>query len=211
MDLLFDLDGTLTEPALGIILCFQHALQKMGRAAPDAGRLRRLIGPPLRSGLAELLATDDAALIEEALGHFRERFATTGMFENEVYPDVPAGLAGLGAAGHRLWVVTSKPGVYAQRIVEHFGLARHFRDVYGAELSGERSEKGELIRHVLEREGLDPRRTWMIGDRRFDVAGGRANGTSTVGVLWGHGSEEELRGAGADRVVASVAELLACL
>jgi phosphoglycolate phosphatase len=208
MDLLFDLDGTLTEPARGIILCFQHALQKLGRASPDADTLKRYIGPPLRGTFAELLATHDATLIEVAIGHFRERFSATGMFENEVYPGVSEGLAALLEGGHRLWVATSKPEVYARQIVAHFGLVGYFEQVYGAELSGKNGEKSVLIGYMLERERLDPRRTWMIGDRALDIHGGRANGTRTAGVLWGFGSEDELRGAGPDLLAASMPELV---
>lgn len=209
-DLLFDLDGTLTDPALGITLCFQHALRAMGREPPEAARLLRYIGPPLRAGLAELLATEEAAVIERAITHFRDRFSSTGMYENEVYPDVPAGLAALRAAGHRLWVVTSKPEVYASEIVRHFGLAAHFEQVYGPDLAGRFARKADLLAHVIAREGLDPQDTWMIGDRSMDIHAGRANGTRTMGVAWGYGSEDELRDAGADRLVPSMASLLAC-
>lgn len=208
MDLLFDLDGTLTEPARGIILCFQHALQKLGRASPDNETLKRYIGPPLRGTFAELLATQDAALVEVAIGHFRERFSEAGMFENEVYPGVAAGLEALLEGGHRLWIATSKPAVYARQIVAHFGLAGYFRHVYGAELSGANGEKAVLIRYMLEREQIDPGGAWMIGDRALDIHGGRASGTRTAGVLWGFGSEEELRGAAPDLLAASMPELV---
>lgn len=208
MDLLFDLDGTLTEPARGIILCFEHALQKLGRVSPHADTLRSYIGPPLRGTFAELLATDDAALIEEAVGHFRERFSAAGMFENEVYPGVAVGLATLLERGHRLFIVTSKPEVYARQIVAHFGLIDHFHHVYGAELSGHLGEKAALIKHMIEAERVDPRQAWMIGDRALDILGGRASGTRTAGVLWGFGSEDELRGAGPDLLASSMPELV---
>jgi phosphoglycolate phosphatase len=111
LDLFFDLDGTLTDPARGITLCLQHALLALGRQAPPLEHLRRYIGPPLRGTFVDLLATDEHAVIEAAIGHYRERFSAVGLYENEVYPDVPKGLAALREAGHRLWVVTSKPGV----------------------------------------------------------------------------------------------------
>lgn len=210
-DLFFDLDGTLTDPARGITLCFQHTLRWMGRPAPDTADLLRYIGPPLRGTLAHLLATDDAEVIEAAIAHYRERFAATGMYENEVYPDVPPGLATLRAAGHRMWVVTSKPEVYARKILEHFGLMEYFREVYGPDLGGRFAEKTALIAHVLEREGLDPAGVWMIGDRVYDIHGGRTNGTRTAGVSWGYGSEDELRTAGADVLVTSMSALVAHL
>jgi phosphoglycolate phosphatase len=210
-DLFFDLDGTLTDPARGITRCLAHALRTSGRAAPPLDELRRYIGPPLRKTFAELLATDAHDAVETAVAHYRERFSTVGMYENQVYADVPDGLAALRRAGHRLWVVTSKPEVYARRIVEHFALMPIFHGVHGSELSGARADKRELIAHVLESERLDPASTRMIGDRAEDVVGGRANGTGTVGVLWGYGSEEELVEARPDAIVGSMAELTAYL
>ncbi len=179
----------------------------MGGQPPPAHELTRFIGPPLRTTLGELLATDDPARIGAAVDHYRERFAAAGMFENAVYDDVPGALDRLRAHGHRLWLVTSKPEVYARTIVTHFGLAHHFTALYGSELSGERADKGDLIAHVLARERLAREDVWMIGDRAHDVAGGRRNGVRTMGVLWGYGSEDELRAAGADALVASMEEL----
>lgn len=211
MDLFFDLDGTLTDPAEGITLCLRHALLALERQAPPHQQLRRYIGPPLRGTFAELLATEESAVIEAAVVHYRERFSAVGLYENEVYPDVRNGLAALREAGHRLWVVTSKPRVYACRIVEHFELTSLFQGVYGSELSGKNADKVHLIGHVLECERLHPAGVWMIGDRAADIAGGRANGTGTIGVLWGFGCEEELMNAEPDFIVNSMAGLSACV
>jgi phosphoglycolate phosphatase len=199
--LLFDLDGTLTDPARGITACIQHAMRQMGHGPPDEHTLHRFIGPPLRGSLAELLRTDDALTLDAALGHYREWFSTVGIYENELYPFVRSGLAALRAGGHRTWVVTSKPTPYARRIIEHFNLTWSFEHVYGSELSGERSDKAELLRHVLRCEGLDPDSTWMIGDRSHDMRGGIANGLHTAGALWGYGSARELTEAGADILI----------
>ena len=207
MELFFDLDGTLTDPAVGITLCLQHAVTRLGGQPPPAQALTRFIGPPLRTTFCELLATEDAVVVDAAIRHYRERFADVGMFENAVYADVPAALDMLRADGHRLWLVTSKPEVYARTIVTHFGLRHHFAEMYGSELSGERTDKAELIAHVLDRQRLSPERVWMIGDRAHDITGGRRNGVRTMGVLWGYGSADELRGAGADAVVTSMTEL----
>ncbi|HUU34792.1 MAG TPA: HAD hydrolase-like protein [Vicinamibacterales bacterium] len=209
--LLFDLDGTLTDPERGITACIQHALRALGRDVPPAATLRQYIGPPLRVSFAAMLHSDEAALLDAALAHYRERFAATGLYENEVYPFVPAGLATLRAAGHRLWVATSKPTVYARRIVDHFDLAPFFEGVYGSELTGERTDKRDLVRHIVAMEGLTPGNTWMIGDRVHDIRGGRDNGTHTAGVLWGHGSATELADAGAEVTVPSMAALVAHL
>jgi len=207
--LLFDLDGTLTDPELGIATCIQHAVRALGRVAPPRESLRRFIGPPLRQSFGELLGTDDAGTLDAALGHYRDRFSVTGLFENTLYPFVPGALAALQAARHRMWVVTSKPTVYATRIVEHFLLTPYFEVVYGSELTGERSDKAELVAHVLSVEELDAAQTWMIGDRAHDVRGGRSSGTHTVGVLWGYGSRQELAEAGADIIVETMDPLIA--
>jgi phosphoglycolate phosphatase len=129
------------------------------------------------------------------------------MFENAVYPGVREGLAELRRAGHRLWVVTSKPHVYAREILAHFDLLPMFVAVYGSELSGENTEKPSLIRHALGAEASDGR-PCMVGDRRHDVEGAHANGLRAVGVLWGYGSRAELEAAGADVLVASMPELV---
>lgn len=205
--LFFDLDGTLTEPALGITACIAHALLALGVAPPAPAELRRFIGPPLRDAFGELLRTSDPALIEDAVRLYRERFSSVGLFENELYPGIVAVLTELEGDGFGLSVVTSKPEVYARRILQHFELARFFNGVYGAELSGERSTKAELVAHALQRESLAAARVCMIGDRKHDVEGARACGVGAIGVAWGHGSVDELRAAGAELVIATVPEL----
>ena len=210
MEVLFDLDGTLTDPERGITRCIAHALESVGRQSPPIDLLRRYIGPPsIRGTFAELLETEDECAIDTALACYRDRFVKVGMYENQVYADVPSGLEALRERGHRLWVATSKPEVYARRILEHFGLSSLFHNVYGSELSGERSDKGVLIAHILERERMDPAEVWMIGDRSHDILAGRANSTRTMGVLWGYGSEEELLSAKPDCVADSVGTLVA--
>jgi phosphoglycolate phosphatase len=204
LDLLFDLDGTLTDPEPGIVACFYYALAKLGcEKLPQRSALRRYIGPPLRQSFAEILETNDERLIESAVAAYREGFAEVAIYENEVYPDVPAGLTRLKDDGHRLWVVTLKAQVFARRIIEHFNLAGFFQQVYGPELDGRNSEKSDLIAHVIEREthtvaGLHDRR------RAHDMAGGRANGTRTIGVLWGYGTEGEIKNARPNIVVDSI-------
>lgn len=207
MNVLFDLDGTLTDPGPGITRCIQHALVSLGRPAPATESLLRFVGPPLQQSFAEILETQDEAAVAEAVRLYRERFVASGMFENRVYPDVPLGLAALKRAGHRLWVVTSKPHVFARRIVEHFGLSGLFEEVYGSELSGENADKTDLLREVLAREAIRPEDACMIGDRALDVLAARAHGVEAVAVLWGYGSPEELAAAAPDRVVASMLEL----
>lgn len=186
---------------------FAYALAQMGRPVPSEDRLATRIGPPLRAIFADLLETDDTAVIETAVRHYRDRFASEGLFEHALYPGIAALLARLGQGGHRLYVATSKPQVYAGRILTYSGLDDCFTAVYGCELDGTRAAKGELIAYLLERERLDPAGCIMIGDREHDMAGGRANGVAGIGVLWGFGSAEELWAAGATAVCEDIAQL----
>jgi phosphoglycolate phosphatase len=209
--LFFDLDGTLTDPAPGIAACFVHSARALGHSALTEADVRRYIGPPIREAFGEILATRDAGRIEEALRIYRERFSTVGLFENAVYPGVHDALARLCAAGHVLSIVTSKPTVYAERIVDHFELRQFVHHVYGAELSGERSTKAELVAHALAAEQLTPPQACMIGDREHDVHGARAHALAAIGVTWGYGSRAELQAAGAHHVVDTLTELLAAV
>lgn len=207
MNLLFDLDGTLTDPLPGIARSIQHALVALGKQPPPVNELRRFVGPPLRASLAELIGTADREMISRAIARYRERFREVGMFENEVYPGIVDALRDFVAEGHALWVVTSKPYVYANAIVDHFDLRRFFRRVYGSELDGRFVEKANLIRVVLDQERLTPTDTWMIGDRATDILGGRENGLRTAGVLWGYGLDNELAEAQPDVLAATVSDL----
>jgi phosphoglycolate phosphatase len=196
-NVLLDLDGTLTDPQAGITRSIAHALEAMGHTQPPTSDLLFAIGPPLRGSFATLLNTSDAAQIETAMTLYRERFATIGLFENEVYDGVPDMLANLRAAGYRLFLATAKPHVYAVRILEHFNLHLPFAAIYGAELDGTRQDKRDLLAYLLAREQLDAGTCVMIGDRSHDVYAAQANGCASIGVTWGYGSAEEL--ADADR------------
>jgi phosphoglycolate phosphatase len=206
--LLFDLDGTLTDPRDGIVGCLRHALQHVGVPLPSDDDLACLIGPPLHESLRDLLGSERSHMLPRALELYRERFRTVGMFENAVYPGIPEGLATLADAGWRLWVVTSKPLAFAGPILQHFGLAQHFAGVHGSELSGDRSNKGELIAYLLRTEGVRAEHATMIGDRSHDVVGARSNGVRSLGVLWGYGAREELIDAGADGLYETVTDLV---
>jgi len=167
----------------------------------------RFIGPPLRASFREILGTDDIGVIEEAMRLYRERFAHVGLFENSVYPGMPKALSEIRGEGHVMCVATSKPKIYADRIIDHFGLREFFDGVYGSELSGERTDKGDLLEYVLSREVADPATTWMIGDRTHDIVGARTNRIAAVGVLWGYGDRAELEEAGADFLIQTVEDL----
>lgn len=197
MNVLFDLDGTLTDPREGIVACLKHALRGLGRPSPPDSDLVGCIGPPLRESFGMLLGSADGKVIDEAIALYRERFSVTGIFENTLYPGVPPALTELRDLGMTLYVATAKPHAFARRIVEYFGLSPFFRQVYGSELDGTRADKGELIAHVMQIESLSPGSTAMVGDRAHDVLGAIARGVRPVGVLWGYGSAAELTAAGA--------------
>jgi phosphoglycolate phosphatase len=203
---LFDLDGTLTDPFIGITSSIQHALRQMGHEPPASEELRRYIGPPLQANFMEMLG--DEALAAQAVGFYRERYGDVGKFENELIPGITDVLRTMTNAGYTLFVATSKLETYSIDIIDHFGLSPFFRRVYGSALDGSRADKGELIRHIVRTEGLDPQQTVMIGDRLHDAHGAAVNDIRAVGVLWGFGDRAELEGAGAARIAASPAELL---
>ena len=201
MNLLFDLDGTLTNPFQGITTCIAHALERVGRPSPAREELGWCIGPPLRNSFAKLLATDDVDLVEKALGFYRERFGTVGLFENKVYDGIPEALDALQAMGHRLYLATSKPRVYARRIMDHFELSPYFTAIHGAELDGTRNDKTSLISHILEKESIAVSEAAMIGDRKYDMIGAGENGVCGLGVLWGYGTRDELESSGASAFI----------
>lgn len=201
--ILFDLDGTLTDPKEGITKCIQYALEKLGRPVPPASELEWCIGPPLLSSFQKILAGTAPSLAEEALDLYRVRFREKGMFENTPYPEISSALELLTSHGFKLLLATSKPSVFATEILDHFGLARFFTRIYGSELNGRFSEKADLIRHILDENRLSGADTIMVGDREHDVIGAKKNGIASIGVTYGYGSREELQRAGADFVVDS--------
>ena len=194
---LFDLDGTLTDPREGITRSIAYALERLGIEPPPLETLTFAIGPPLRASLARLIASDAPHAVERALALYRERFADVGIFENEPYAGIAEALAALTTRGTPLYVATSKPAVYARRIVEHFNLAPHFVAVHGCELDGTRENKRDLLAHLLAEHGLDPAGTAMVGDRDVDMLAACHHGLRAIGALWGFGSREELELAGA--------------
>jgi len=205
MHLLFDLDGTLTDPKQGIVACIRYALSRMDiEIAPDI-KLESYIGPPLRDTFRSLCGED--CDVEAAVGFYRERFSTVGLFENQVYDGIPLCLEQLRDRVKTIHLATSKPRIYAEQIIQHFGLERYFDVIYGSELDGRLDDKTELINHILKREKLNAANTVMIGDRSFDVVGARNNNIRAIGVLWGYGSEAELDLAGAHRVCSHPADL----
>lgn len=205
--LLFDLDGTLTDPAEGITRSVQYALRRFGIEVTDLRTLTPFIGPPLRESFHEFYGFEGDR-IDEAIRTMREYFAEKGIFENVPYPCIQRTLQRLCDAGGSLYIATSKPEPFARRILDHFDLRRYFHFVGGAEMDGRRQAKAEVIAHVLTQCAIDDRTAClMIGDRRHDVLGAQAHGIDSCGVLWGYGSREELTTAGATHLAADLAEL----
>ena len=191
------------------MLCLQHALRELGHDPPPAAELLQCIGPPLRESFRGILGTDsDDSRIDRAIALYRDRFGSKGYLENAVYPGIPRVLGSLQRSGYQLLVATSKPTVYAKRIVTHFGLDAFFPVVYGSELSGARTDKGDLIQYVLDCEALGADSACMIGDRRHDIDGAKSRGVTAVGVTWGYGSLAELREAKPHHIVDKVDDLV---
>jgi phosphoglycolate phosphatase len=191
----FDLDGTLTDPKTGITRSIQYALTRLGREVPPEDELTWCIGPPLHASLAKLVGSDELA--DRALQLYRERFSDIGIYENAVYAGIEATLTSLADGSRRLFVATSKPRIYAERIIDHFKLRGHFERVFGSELDGTRVDKSDLLQYALSETGVDPTDALMVGDRSHDIVGARNNGMRALGVLYGFGSREELVQAGA--------------
>ena len=200
----FDLDGTLTDPKVGITGCVQYALEQMGAPVPSKDELTWCIGPPLLESFPRLVGADRAA---EGVGWYRERFSTVGLFENVVYEGIPE-LLGLLSERYRLYVASSKPLVFVDQILEHFGLDGFFIRTFGSNLDGSLADKSALLRYALAETGVSPQRALMIGDRSHDAVGAKNNGMDFIGALYGYGCEVEFEASGFARWVTQASELL---
>lgn len=208
---LFDLDGTLTDPAEGITRSVSHALAHFGIHVEDRTKLYPFIGPPLKDSFREFYGFSESQ-IPEAEEKYREYFAEKGIFENKIYPGIKELLASLKENGARILLATSKPDAFAERILEHFHIKEFFDFIGGATMDGTRSEKKDVVRYTLASGGInDPSETVMIGDRRHDIEGAQANGLDSIGVLWGYGNEEEFQKAGATYIVQDIKGLFSLL
>jgi phosphoglycolate phosphatase len=200
-NILFDLDGTLTDSSLGITRCVQYAMEQLGRPAPPADELLFCIGPPLIESFTVLIPDGSPDLPRQAVLHYRDRFDAIGKFENHVYEDIPAALAELQELDCRLYLATSKAEYFARQILDHFELSSFFTGIHGARLDGSLCDKGELIGHILHQEGLSTEETLMVGDRKHDMIGAAACRISSIGVTYGFGSAQELNAHGAHHLV----------
>ncbi len=204
--ILFDLDGTLTNPVIGITKSIQYALSSKGIQITDLNSLTKYIGPPLRKTFMEFDYNEEEA--EALVAKYREYYQVTGIYENEVYDGIEELLHKLKEDGKKLYTATSKPEHYAKVILEHFHLAHYFEDICGATMDTSRGTKEEVIRYVLEKNSITALdEVVMVGDREHDVEGAKKVGVASIGVLFGYGSRNELIEAGADYLAATVDEV----
>lgn len=204
---LFDLDGTLTDPAIGITNSVMHALKKYGISVGDRRELYKFIGPPLHESFEKFYGfSREEALL--AVEYYREYYRDTGIYENIVYDGVEAMLKSLCENGKKIILATSKPEIFAREILRHFGLEKYFYYSAGANLDGSRTDKAEVIEYAL-REGnvYDKSVVVMVGDREHDIIGANKNGLDSIGVLFGYGDRAELEAAGADYIAETVENL----
>jgi phosphoglycolate phosphatase len=197
-NILFDLDGTLIDSKNGITRSIQYALAKLDAEVPEASKLEWCIGPPIKGSFSRLLNSVDDKLLDCAVKHFRDRFKSKGIFENSVYEGIPEALDIIKTAGVKIYLATSKPQIFARQILGFHSLSKYFFSIYGSELDGKHSNKGELIENILRSESLAATETIMIGDRHHDIAGGNENGIYTAMVTYGYGSDDDLNEAKPD-------------
>ncbi|MCD8345098.1 MAG: HAD family hydrolase [Oscillospiraceae bacterium] len=206
--ILYDLDGTLTDSARGIVNSFKYCLGELGIEGWDDKALLKFVGPPLRESFGVYLGMDESE-IDNAIKIYRTYYADKGIFENSVYDGVPEALERLRKAGYVQAVATSKPEVYAKKILEKFGLSEYFSDICGIPLGDESMTKAQVIAQSMEHLGVTNKSTVvMVGDRDYDIKGAHLNGIPCIGVTYGYGSRAELESAGAEEIVESPAEIL---
>lgn len=205
---LFDLDGTLTDPGEGITNSVAYALDKFGIEVIDKTTLYNFIGPPLVDSFMKYYGfnKEDALL---AVDYYREYFGVTGIFENQVFDGIPELLEGIKKSGRKISLATSKPEQYAVRILEHFDLLKYFDFVGAATMDETRSKKADVIKYTLDSLGVvDKSKVVMVGDRHHDIKGAVQNGLDSIGVLFGYGNQEELEIAGATYIAETVNDIL---
>ena len=204
----FDLDGTLTDPKEGITGCIQYAMEKLGEPAPTKDDLTWCIGPSLIHSFDILVGTKRSM---QAVEFYRERFSTVGLFENVAYADIAHALGALKRAGHPLFVASSKPLIFVDRILKHFGLFEYFQTTFGSNLDGSLSDKSELLALALKSTGYLGADCLMIGDRVHDAQGAASNGMDFIGALYGYGNVQEYQQCGFSRWVKNPVDLLSMI
>jgi phosphoglycolate phosphatase len=208
---LFDLDGTLTDPRIAITTSMAYALEGLGVTPPPIDELVWCIGPPLRQNFGKLLGPDRAHLVERAAEAYLRRYEIKGVAETTMYPGIEAMLQRIRDSRARVYLATTKFVDHADEVLKAFSIRQYFTGVFGARRDGSLGDKRDLLRHIIEEIGIDPTRSVMIGDREHDIAGGKANGIFTIGVTYGYGSRVELDGARPDAICDSPDEILALI
>ncbi len=204
--ILFDLDGTLTDPGEGITNSVAYALNKYGIINTDRTELYPFIGPPLYASFMKYYGfTEEEAI--KAVDYYREYYKDKGIFENRLYEGIEKSLKKLNEAGKTLLVATSKPEAFAKRILDYFGIEKYFSVIAGATMDGSLIEKSDIISYAFKCSGLSKEKALMVGDRSFDILGAKEQGVTSAGVLWGYGSFEELQNAGADIIFERVEDI----
>ncbi len=208
--ILLDLDGTVSDPMVGICTSVQYGLHKMGIEVPDIKVLTPFIGPPLRDSFRNYYNIPEED-IEKVVAYYRERFSTVGLFENDLYPGMEEMLRDLKNSGKHLALASSKPRVFVEQILDHFHISEYFEVIMGSELDGTRENKIEIIEECLRLFSKDTpvekEKCVMVGDRKYDIEAAVKVGLPNIGVTYGYGSREELETAGAGRICESVQEL----
>ncbi|ANC79475.1 phosphoglycolate phosphatase [Fictibacillus phosphorivorans] len=205
--ILFDLDGTLSDPKIGITKSVQYALNRMGISEENLDDLESFIGPPLQQSFYECYSFDETQ-VGTAITYYRESFKDVGMFENTLYKHIPTLLQELKDNGHTLVVATSKPTVFAEEILKYFNVHHHFDLIVGSNLDGTRTSKTEIIQHILYHYNDQPKESFiMIGDRKHDIIGAHNTGIDSIGVTYGYGSMEELTAIKPTKIINSVSEI----
>lgn len=202
--LIFDLDGTISDPFVGISRSINHALESLSYDAVDPERIRPMIGPPLTEIFEHFLGTLAQDVMQDLVDRYRERYATVGYAENQIYADIPDIISQLSASGYQMGICTSKRADYAASIVDMFGLSSHFTFIDGGDVG---VEKRQQIQSMVA-SGLPAGTSIMIGDRAVDIVAGKLNGVASAGVLWGFGERPELEAAAPDHLLESPGELL---
>ncbi len=202
--ILFDLDGTLTDPALGITNSVMHALSKYGIQIDDRTELYKFIGPPLHESFEKFYGFSREEAMK-SVEYYREYYKEKGIYENSVYGGIKELLEKLKTSGRKVVLATSKPEVFAKEILRYFKLTEYFDYIAGANLDGSRTNKAEVIEYALSQSGVtDKSAVVMVGDREHDIIGANKNGIDSIGVLFGYGSREELKKAGASYIAETV-------
>lgn len=204
--ILFDLDGTLTDPKEGITKCVQYALASVGIDEPDLDKLEPFIGPPLHESFMDFYGFDRENAMK-LVDKYRERYNVTGIYENIIYPGIADMLKSVKEAGCKISIASSKPTPMVETILDYFDIRKYFDSVVGSNLDGTRTKKEEVVEEALRQLACVKEKTAMVGDRKFDIEGARAFGLTGIGVTFGYAADNELQEAGADYIVDTVEEL----